>query len=95
MLTNKCRNILIMLAGVVVCICDALRDRWIDRIVGWQQWHLVKWIAFYLPFVVVIALIMRFKSRMNWLWLIGYALFCWVLWRLVYWQDIIQLWRKP
>ena len=90
-LTDRCRNTLIAVAGVIVCICDALRDKWVDRIVGWNQYHMIKWVAFYLPFVVVLAMIMKFNKRSDWLWLTGYALLCWVVWRLVYWQDVVQL----
>ena len=82
MLTDKCRNILLAIAGVVVCICDALRDKWVDRIVGWNQWHLVKWIAFYVPLIIIIMFVKPVKH--DWLTVFVYTLFCWALWNIVY-----------
>jgi hypothetical protein len=68
-----------MVLGLVVVMCDALRDRWVDRRVGWWRWHIVKWLAFYTPFVYVIV-----TDRLPVLPVFGYAVFCCVLWRIAY-----------
>ncbi|MBN1560413.1 hypothetical protein JW998_09195 [candidate division KSB1 bacterium] len=63
---------------VIVTASDALRDRWVSRQVGWWQWHIVKWIAFYPP---VIALTIRY---IPWPYWIPLTAVCWILWRVIY-----------
>ena len=62
---------------IVVTVCDALRDRWITRNVGWWQWHIVKWIAFYTPLVVLTVLFI------PWVWWPPLVIVAEILWRVV------------
>ena len=70
--------ILAALIVVVVTASDAFRDRWVSRQVGWWQWHIVKWIAFYPPLAV---LTIRYIPWAYWAPLVAV---CWILWRVIY-----------
>lgn len=85
MLTDRYRNILIATVGIIVVICDALRDAWVNRAVEWWQWHTVKWIAFYSPFIIVTLLRVKLTKR-NLKWYVAYALLCWLLWQFTYYH---------
>ena len=63
---------------IVVTCCDALRDRWSSRNVEWWKWHIVKWIAFFVPLV---ALTVLFVPILYWIFL---AAFCSFLWNFLY-----------
>lgn len=62
----------------VVACSDALRDRWVSRQVGWWQWHIIKWLAFYPPLV---ALVVLFVPKVYWAPL---AAICMIAWRVIY-----------
>jgi hypothetical protein len=61
-----------------VACSDALRDRWVSRQVGWWQWHIAKWLAFYPPLV---ALVVLFIPIAYWAPLAG---ICMIAWRIIY-----------
>ncbi|MBN1465995.1 hypothetical protein JXA02_09550 [candidate division KSB1 bacterium] len=67
---------------VIVTASDALRDRWVVRQVGWWQWHIVKWIAFYPPLVVLTV------RYIPWIYWIPLVAVCWILWRVLYRLEI-------
>ena len=74
----------LMLIGIVVCICDALRDRWSSRIVEWWKWHMVKWMAFFSPFVVVFLLLSYPVSLLDIGIFFCYGVVCHIVWKLTY-----------
>ncbi len=67
--------VLVLILWVV--FFDALRDAWIGK-VGWWQWHLTKWAAFFPPLAYI--------SLIAWEWweVVGVALLSLVVWRAVY-----------
>jgi len=41
-----------LVLSVILTIADSSRDKRSIRVGGWLEWHIYKWIAFFLPFIV-------------------------------------------
>ena len=80
--------VVIMVTILIAVIFDAYRDSWVHRKPGisWQRWHLVKWIAFFSPLVLLSYFYFReggFTVAMVVIFSI-FALVCLVVWRMIY-----------
>ena len=75
---------------IVVSIFDALRDRWLPVHSDskwwyfqydwkWWRWHLVKWVAFFLPLMELLRL-----SGWHWLQISIAAVLCLLIWMTTY-----------
>lgn len=74
-------QIVVSLLIALVTICDAMRDAWVSgrrRDIGWWEWHIVKWIAFYAPLVVLCVTFLE-----TWQ-MLALAILCYGLWELTY-----------
>ena len=43
-----------IVVAVFVSLMDGIRDANVGRQAGWWRWHIVKWFAFYTPFIALI-----------------------------------------
>ena len=66
---------------LITSFCDGIRDGEanISRKASWIHWHIVKWVAFYSPILLIIILI-----NYSILEIVSLAFFSWLLWRLGY-----------
>lgn len=76
---------------IIVTICDALRDRWtFDLGPAWTKkqwrWHIVKWLAFYLPLLYIV--VKMGVGRMT----AVLAIVCFFLWRGIYYYKRGETW---
>jgi hypothetical protein len=74
-------QIILSLTIAIITVCDAARDAWLHSRkpgVGWWEWHIVKWVAFYIPLVWLCMVYLPL-----W-WTLLLALLCYGLWNLVY-----------
>jgi len=78
----------IMLLGYVVVVADAITDASVNRYAEWWAWHAAKWCRYYVPFVIIISLMLYAKlisiNKLTILGLIAYATIGWILWQVFY-----------
>lgn len=69
--------------AVVVCLLsaffDGVRDANVVRRAHWWQWHVVKWLSFYPPLILLLVL----GGIELWYW-IPLAAVSWVVWQIGY-----------
>jgi len=80
--------VVILFTIFISVVFDAYRDSWVHRKpeIGWLRWHLVKWISFYSPLVLLSFFYFReggFTVVMVVVFL-AFALICYFVWRLIY-----------
>ena len=81
----------ILIFGSVVCLItsflDGIRDSGVGRWAGWWDWHIVKWVSFYLPMGSVVMLC-GIIAGIPWgwflMWVIVLAVVCRVVWKAGY-----------
>jgi hypothetical protein len=81
-------SVIILFIIFVSVIFDAYRDSWVHRKpeIGWLRWHLVKWVSFFSPLI----LLSYFYFRIGGLTRLAIAIFlifaaiCYVVWRMIY-----------
>ena len=84
---------------IITVIFDSLRDGFMQHKKNnnnwWWQWHIVKWIQFYVPLLFILII------HVNRKWWVILSIFCWILWQLtlryvagVKWESIWIRWLK-
>jgi len=80
---------IVILATIFISVVfDAYRDSWVHRkpSISWLRWHLVKWISFFSPLILLSYFYFReegFSIAMVVIFLV-FALVCYFVWRLIY-----------
>ncbi len=80
--------IVVIIANFIFVVFDAIRDAWVERIVDWWEWHIVKWTSFFGMQILIIGLAIQAKlipiTAIS--LLIGglYAAVCSIAWNFVY-----------
>lgn len=72
---------------MIVVIADAIKDGLAGRgSAPWLAWHIPKWIAFYTPmlFMVYVYLARCAFHPYEIIFILLYAIFCKVIWKMVY-----------
>ena len=72
---------------MIVVIADAIKDGLAGRgCASWLPWHIFKWIAFYVPlmFMVYVYLARCAFHPFEIIFILLYAIFCKVVWKMVY-----------
>ena len=81
-------NILILAIIFIAVVFDAYRDSWVHRHpnIGWLRWHLVKWISFFSP-LILLSYFYFLKGGFTAVTIIVFVVFiiiCYLVWRLIY-----------
>ena len=82
------QTIIIFLTIFISVVFDAIRDSGVERKsgVGWWQWHISKWIAFYSPLVLLsyFYFVDAGITMFSVLQFVAFALICFFTWRGIY-----------
>jgi len=72
----------------IVCICDSIRDYFVIRTIKWLFWHIIKWIAFFIPLIFILYLL-----KIELTILIILSIDCSLIWHLTKY-TLTKFWRK-
>lgn len=83
----------IALLNYIIIACDAMTDAAVDRRVGWWEFHIPKWVRFFMPQIIILALLLITgifeANKLNAIAFIGYISVGWLIWNLVYiWNPL-------
>lgn len=79
---------ILMLLNMMFVASDAIRDKGVNRIADWWEWHFAKWISFFGMQGLIILLAVKaglIPVEMKSLWIgILYAILCNITWNITY-----------
>jgi len=74
-------DLIVYVTILIVSFCDGIRDGNVARRAAWLPWHIVKWIDFYSPIVLLMICVgftvpeVIILALASWaLWKIGYSM---------------------
>ena len=84
-MNKKDKDIICACFLLLAVVCDAVRDAFVTRQAEWWTWHIIKWISFYTPYVIILLRWKEHEGKLAWIGIAVFAFISLILWKVTYW----------